>query len=86
MPLYDYKCPMCGKVDVDVLHGIRGGPESCPTCHIDMFRLPTKPNANVFPSEGVFLRHVSATGETFHSKKEMLEYEKKTGCYIDAAH
>jgi hypothetical protein len=30
-----------------------------------------------WPEDGVFLEHVSATGETFHSRKEMKQYAKK---------
>ena len=78
MPLYDLVCPNCDKVDSDVL--LRSPSEShiCSRCSTVMRRIfPTSVNVHIWPSDGVFLEHVSNKGKTFYSKKEMKEYAKK---------
>lgn len=50
----------------------------CSECGTVMMKLvPKLFGADVFPSDGVYLEHVSPEGKTFHSKQEMKDYEKK---------
>ncbi len=77
MILFDYKCPSCNaekmnewvkKYDDDVI---------CNQCHSKMSKMvPTNIAVRVFPSDGVFLEHVSPQGKLFHSKSEMKKYAK----------
>jgi len=77
MPIYDFKCPGCGRKQKDVFVKSWDEKVKCIQCGADMKKLvPTGVVADVFPSEGVFLKHVSANGHRFHSKKEMRQYEK----------
>lgn len=81
--LYDYKCPDCGRIEKDVLVKDMNEEVKCIQCHEKMHRL--------FPlfafhdySKGIFLEHVSAKGETFHSKKEMQKYAKEHNLELGA--
>lgn len=79
------KCPIC-KRDVPKLVNSRDAPKMvCPECKHGVRRDPGF-SAHVFPADGVFLEHVSPKGHRFFSKQEMLNWERKTGTYIDAAH
>ncbi len=78
MPIFDYICPNCRSVKRDVLTRIRSKEVKCSRCRDAMKRLvPTGVQADVFPADGVYLEHVSANGETFHSKGEMKRYAKE---------
>lgn len=86
MPIYDFICPQCEHEVLDEL--VRSADEkvSCPNCNFVMRRKVSLSVPHTFPSDGVFLRNVSATGKTFYSKQEMRDWEKKTGGYIDCCH
>jgi len=76
MPLYDYKCDACGSELKDVLQRFDDDDMTC-ECGALMSRVPGMFNAHIFPSDGIFLRHVSAKGERFYSKQEMKDYARK---------
>ncbi len=40
MPIWDYKCPLCEKVDEDVLVDIAPSPHRCMDCKATMDRMP----------------------------------------------
>lgn len=88
MPIYDLACNdhVCGNKMEFYTKGFNAEFPHCPECGSDMHTVPSLFKPDVFPSEGVFLEHASAKGETFHSKKEMRDFEKQTGAYIDMAH
>ncbi len=78
MPIFDYKCNNCNIIKRDKIVSKSGSHVKCDQCGSKMIKLvPTKVQARVFPDAGVYLEHVSATGKTFHSRKEMRQYEKK---------
>jgi len=78
MPIYDFKCSKCGKVEKDqFFHSWEDSHMTCPDCKIEMDKLIGAPFPKCFPAEGVYLEHVSPTGKTFHSTKEMREFERK---------
>jgi len=90
VPIYDYKCPECGRKEIDVFVHHHDDVVKCKQCHEKMSRL--FPNSSkyigaaCFPSEGIFLENVSPNGHRFHSKKEMKAFEKKTGVTIGMLH
>ena len=87
MPIFDYKCPCCGVKKDNVFVHKYDKVIKCTNCRATMKKLvPTGIAGVCFPSEGIFLEHVSPTGKTFHSKKEMHEYEVKNGMEIDCLH
>jgi hypothetical protein len=83
MPIFDYKCPECGGIKKDVFVKHWATPIYCkgqcysPDKIVKMEKLPSRFFADVFPSEGIFLEHVSPEGKTFHSKKEMRQYARE---------
>ena len=78
MPIFDYKCPVCERKDNDVFVHSYKDIVKCKRCRSVMSKLvPNRVNAKVFPSNGVFLEHVSPTGKTFHSTQQMRKYEKE---------
>jgi hypothetical protein len=85
MPLFDMKCGNCGLVENDVLLTRYDSPHVC-RCGTKMSRVPGAVVPRCFPSDGVFLEHVSPTGETFHNRREIKEFERKHDIYIDMAH
>ena len=90
MPVYDMKCPQCNhKVDDVFLHK-HDDKIKCKRCGAILKRLISRSSrfigVNCFPNEGVFLEHVCPEGRRFHSKKEMQDFEKKTGTMIGMLH
>lgn len=88
MPIFDFKCPDCGIIKNDELVKKPGSHVKCDQCRIKMKKLvPNRIKVDVFPrvgsgignESGVYLEHVSPTGQTFQSKKEMRKFEKETG-------
>lgn len=78
MPIFNYKCPNCNSIKRDVLIRDFNKDVKCNQCRIKMIKLvPIRVGADVFPVNGVYLEHVSPTGQTFHSKSEMRQFEKK---------
>ncbi len=78
MPVFDYKCPSCERKIIDEYVSHYKNKVKCKQCGANMSKLvPIRVNADVFPAEGVYLEHVSATGKTFYSKKEMRTFEKE---------
>lgn len=93
MPVYDYKCPGCEKKLDDVFVHRHDEEVKCPRCRALMKRLfPNSAKfigAKVFPSEGIYLEHVSGAGgggKRFHSENEMRQHEKDTGDTIARLH
>jgi len=90
MPVYDYKCPNCGRKEGDVFVHKHDEAVSCKQCHEKMSRLfPDSSKyvrAKCFPAEGIFMEHVCPDGKRFYSEKEMRDYEKKTGTTIARIH
>ena len=76
MPIYDTKCLVCGNLDVDVFARF-GESIKCSKCGGQCERLPCVFNPQLFPSDGIFLRHVSPEGKRFFSKKEMKDYARE---------
>jgi len=77
MPIDDYKCNICGAIQKDVFVHTRKKPILC-ICGNEMTQLiPTTVNLHIWPREGIYLEHVSADGETFHSKSDMKRYAKE---------
>lgn len=81
MPIYDFKCPSCGRKNSDVFVHKHDDIIKCVQCRAVMKKLFTNSvrfvTAYVFPVDGVHLENVSANGKTFFSKKEMRTYERK---------
>ena len=78
MPIFDFKCPECGKIVKDEFVHKHDATVPCPVCKVRMQKMFVNTFVvDVFPKDGVYLEHVSSTGETFHSKKKMREYERK---------
>ncbi len=78
MPIYDYKCPSCNRTKKDIFVKTWEEVVKCKQCKVAMKKLIcTGVAAHVFPSGGVFLKHVSAKGHRFHSTGEMRAYEKE---------
>ncbi len=78
MPIYDFCCPSCNKKQKDIFVKSWEEKVKCKQCNVVMKKLIcTGVAAHVFPSEGVFLKHVSAKGHRFHSTGEMRAYEKE---------
>lgn len=81
MPVYDFKCPSCGRIKKDEFVHKYDAKVKCVQCGAQMKKLFTSSvkfvGAKVFPSEGVHLEHVSPSGHTFHSEKEMRQWEKE---------
>ncbi len=78
MPLFDYFCDECEFEIDDRFVRKYNARIKCPNCGKKMRKLPsTGVVADTFPSEGVYLEHVSPTGKTFRTKTEMKKYAKK---------
>ena len=86
MPLYDLKCPTCGVVKRDVFVRSPGATVQCEDCCVVMERILCRFSISVFPSDGIFLEHVSPEGHRFMNKNEMKEFEKRTGTTIGYLH
>lgn len=41
MPIYDLKCPKCGRVEERLV--LHTGDTMCHDCHVDMCKLPSRP-------------------------------------------
>ena len=82
MPIYDFKCPSCNHIIRDEFVKSWNDEVKCKRCRAVMKKLVS---TGIVDGEmkrsdqlnGVYLEHVSPTGETFHSKKEMRRYAKK---------
>ena len=80
MPVYDFQCISCNEIDEDIFVHKMDDPVLCSTCKGETIRLFPRNSrfmAKTFPSEGIFLEHVSAKGETFYSESSMRAYAKK---------
>ena len=90
MPVYDFACTDCGKVNSDMFfHSWKDSnePMLC-ACGASMQKVVGNIRIvpDVFPAEGIFLEHVSADGKTFKSKQEMKDFEKMSGMTIGMLH
>lgn len=90
MPVYDYLCPECEQKKTDVFVHHHDDVVKCGQCRIPMKKLfPNSARyiaAKCFPAEGIFLEHVGPHGKTFHSEKEMRNWERQTGGTIARLH
>ena len=84
MPIYDYKCPCCHaeKKDEFVTHWEAVIMCECTNQMDRQFPLSFVPD--VFPSEGLHLKHVCPQGKTFYSKSEMKRYAKEHNLELGA--
>ena len=83
MPLYDYKCK-CGFTSEVFVNKVKDV-VSCEKCKKPMVRqFPTSFAVDSFPTDGLYLKNVSATGKTFHSKSEMISYANKNNLELSA--
>ncbi len=77
MPIYDFKCPVCGTKRKDVFTKSWDEKVLCPgSCGFPMDKIPSLMVPHTFPADGIFLEHVSSEGKLFHSKQEMKDYAK----------
>lgn len=76
MPVYDYFCPNCEKVQKNEFVHNKKDKIKCTRCGDNMCRLfpTTMAKVKPFPADGVYLEHVSPTGKRFKSKNEMRKY------------
>ncbi len=86
LPTFDYKCESCQNREDDEFVVRYDDKVICSKCGNIMTKIPCFPNVITFPLGGVYLEHVSPDGKKFHSKQEMLKYEKSHDIYIDCAH
>lgn len=84
MPIYDFKCPKCKSQKNDVFTQSWDEKVLCDDCKIEMRKIPSRFFPDVFPSEGIHLKHVSSEGKTFYSKKEMRKYAKENDLELGA--
>lgn len=82
MPVFDYKCNKCGRVEPDAF--IRDNDDIPACCGTLMDKQAGFPRIYVFPTDGIHLKHVSKEGKTFYSKKEMKEYAKVNNLILGA--
>ena len=76
MPIFDYKCPKCENTEERFVHTYNAV-QTCLDCNQVMNKLFSVGFVpQVFPSEGIHLKHVGPNGRTFRSKKEMQGYAK----------
>lgn len=53
MPIYEFRCPGCGKeVELNLPMGDRNCPQACPKCQAPMGRLVELPQAPIVPITG----------------------------------
>lgn len=53
MPLYDFKCPQCGK-EVDLFQSSKAPMPACPTCGCEMDKQISKPGGFEFKGSGFY--------------------------------
>lgn len=76
MPIYDFKCPICGTTRKDVFTKSWEEKIFCSKDGKEMHKVPSIMVPQTFPADGIFLEHVSSEGQLFHSKQEMKDYAK----------
>lgn len=82
MPIYDYQCN-CGETKNDEFVQAWDTIILC-SCGKKMTKKLSRFFADVFPNGGIFLEHVSPTGQLFHSKKEMRQYARDNDLELGA--
>lgn len=82
MPIYDYQCE-CGAEKKDEFVQAWDTIILC-DCGKQMKKKPSRFFPDVFPADGIFLEHVSPTGQRFHSKKEMRKFAKDNDLELGA--
>lgn len=84
MPLYDTKCLVCERVQVDVFFRMAETPPLC-ACGGDTERLVGKPSAvHIFDSEQVF-EHLADEPLKFRSRRELRRYCREHDLGMDYA-
>lgn len=89
MPIYDYKCSECEIIKRDKFVHKHDKVIKCDQCKGKMMKLvPTSIGKSweVNGHSGLYMEHVSPTGKTFYSKREMRKFEKETGMILDCLH
>jgi putative FmdB family regulatory protein len=82
MPIYDFRCPVCGEIKKDVFTRSWEEKVSCEKCKCKMTKVPGIMAPHTFPADGIFLEHVSPEGKLFRSKKEMKDYARENDLEI----
>lgn len=79
MLTFDYLCNKCGCIKHNEIVRNFDDKVFCDECQNEMEKYygDTVVNTSIFPSDGVYLEHVSPEGKTFHSKQEMKDYARK---------
>lgn len=87
MPIYDFECSSCGHVLKDQFVTGWDSVIVCSACSgtmIHLFPIDSNFYPKCFPAEGIYLEHVSPTGKTFYSEKEMRDWQKSSGQELGA--
>ena len=84
MPVFDFKCDSCGHA-VELFVHRADSAVNCPQCNMPMRRMfPTNVKVHVWPPDGVFLRHVSAKGQRFMHRRDMVRYAREHNLELGA--
>lgn len=79
MPLYDYKCGVCGKTDIDHMKKISApAPICCSTPMVQMLGLPMLDN---FKPQ--FFEHLAPEPMFFESKRQLRRYCRDNNLTMD---
>ncbi len=87
MPIFDYQCVLCNNIERDIFVHSLNSPVICSKCQgetVRLFPVDSRFVPDVFPTDGIFLEHVSAKGKRFYSKKEMIQYARKHNLELGA--
>jgi DNA-directed RNA polymerase subunit RPC12/RpoP len=84
MPLYNYRCSACGRLDEDkyVPSNEAEWVTDCPYCHASAYEMELRPPAVEDwgnGGAGRFFEHLAPEGMTFHSKSEYKRHLKQAG-------
>lgn len=83
MPLYDFRCPSCHEIDIDIMQPSNADAPICQVCQISMEKFHGgKPSAVHIFKEG-FYEHVAEQPIYFRNKKDLKSFCKERGLTMD---